>query len=67
MILYLRNWFPASARARTVALFMTAAPLAGVIGGPVSGALLTLHNRAGLAGWQWLFLVEGLPAIFMGA
>lgn len=67
MILYLRNWFPASARARTVALFMTAAPLAGVIGGPVSGALLTLHNRGGLAGWQWLFLIEGLPAILLGA
>jgi MFS transporter, ACS family, tartrate transporter len=67
MILYLRNWFPASARARTVALFMTAAPLAGVIGGPVSGALLSLHQRGGLAGWQWLFLIEGLPAIILGA
>ncbi|HEX4487107.1 MAG TPA: MFS transporter [Terriglobales bacterium] len=67
VILYLRNWFPANVRARTVALFMTAAPLAGVVGGPVSGALLTLHNRGGLAGWQWLFLVEGLPAILMGA
>ena len=66
VILYLRNWFPANARARTVALFMTAAPLAGVIGGPVSGALLTLHHR-GLTGWQWLFLIEGLPAIVMGA
>jgi ACS family tartrate transporter-like MFS transporter len=67
VILYLRNWFPASARARTVALFMTAAPLAGVVGGPISGALLTLQNRGGLAGWQWLFLIEGLPAILMGA
>ena len=67
VILYLRNWFPASARARTVAWFMTAAPLAGVVGGPISGALLTLHNRGGLAGWQWLFLMEGLPAILLGA
>ena len=66
VILYLRNWFPAGARARTVAWFMTAAPLAGVVGGPISGALLTLHNRGGLSGWQWLFLMEGLPAIVLG-
>jgi len=66
MILYLRNWFPASARARTVALFMTAAPLSGVIGGPISGALLNLHQNGGLAGWQWLFLLEGVPAILLG-
>lgn len=66
VILYLKNWFPESARARTVARFMTAAPLAGVIGGPVSGALLNLHQRWGLAGWQWLFIMEGLPAIFLG-
>ncbi|HEY1264952.1 MAG TPA: MFS transporter, partial [Terriglobales bacterium] len=65
VILYLRNWFPAMARARTVARFMTAAPLAGVVGGPISGALLGLHGR-GLAGWQWLFLMEGLPAILLG-
>ena len=67
VILYLRNWFPAGARARTVAWFMTAAPLAGVVGGPISGALLSLHNRGGLSGWQWLFLIEGLPAIVLGA
>jgi MFS family permease len=63
VILYLKNWFPVSARARTVARFMTAAPLAGVIGGPVSGALLNLHHRGGLSGWQWLFLMEGVPAM----
>jgi MFS transporter, ACS family, tartrate transporter len=67
VILYLRNWFPVSARARTVALFMSAAPLSGVIGGPISGGLLNWHGRAGLAGWQWLFLMEGLPAILLGA
>ncbi len=67
VILYLRTWFPANARARTVAWFMTAAPLSGVIGGPVSGALLSLHSQTGLAGWQWLFLMEGLPAILLGA
>jgi MFS transporter, ACS family, tartrate transporter len=66
VILYLKNWFPVSARARTVARFMTAAPLAGVIGGPVSGALLNLHHRGGLSGWQWLFLMEGVPAILLG-
>jgi len=65
MILYLRQWFPARARARAVAWFMTANPLAGVIGSPISGALLGLHG-AGLAGWQWLFLVEGMPAIILG-
>jgi ACS family tartrate transporter-like MFS transporter len=65
VILYLRSWFPASARARTVARFMTAAPLSGVIGGPLSGALLGLH-RFGLAGWQWMFLMEGIPAVLLG-
>jgi MFS transporter, ACS family, tartrate transporter len=65
MILYIKHWFPLSARARAVALFMTANPLAGVIGSPISGALLGLHG-GGLAGWQWLFLLEGIPAIVLG-
>lgn len=65
MILHLRNWFPAQARARAVALFVMGAPLSGVIGGPISGALLGLHG-AGLAGWQWLFLLEGAPAVILG-
>ncbi len=67
VILYLKTWFPARARARTVARFMTAAPLSGVIGGPLSGALLSLHHKAGLAGWQWMFLLEGIPAILLGS
>ena len=67
VILYLKNWFPARARARTVARFMTAAPLSGVVGGPLSGALLGLHNKGGLAGWQWMFLIEGIPAVLFGA
>lgn len=67
MILYLKSWFPETARARAVALFMTAGPLSGVLGGPLSGVLLGFHNRGGLAGWQWLFLLEGLPAVFLGA
>ena len=66
VILYLKNWFPAQARARTVARFMTAAPLSGVVGGPVSGALLGLHLTGGLAGWQWMFLMEGIPAVLLG-
>jgi ACS family tartrate transporter-like MFS transporter len=66
VILYLKNWFPARARARTVARFMTAAPLSGVVGGPISGALLELHH-AGFAGWQWMFLMEGIPAVALGA
>jgi ACS family tartrate transporter-like MFS transporter len=65
MILYMRQWFPASARARAVAWFMMANPLAGVIGSPISGALLGMHS-ARLQGWQWLFLIEGLPAILLG-
>jgi len=62
MILYLRNWFPRGARGRAVAWFMTANPLAGVVGGPISGALLGLQHF-GIAGWQWLFVLEGLPAV----
>jgi MFS transporter, ACS family, tartrate transporter len=65
MIFYMKNWFPTNARARAVAWFMTANPLAGVVGSPISGALLGLHG-AGLSGWQWLFLIEGTPAILLG-
>jgi ACS family tartrate transporter-like MFS transporter len=66
VILYLKNWFPAQARARTVARFMTAAPLSGVVGGPLSGALLGMHLTSTLAGWQWMFLMEGIPAMLFG-
>jgi len=65
VILYLKNWFPERARARAMALFMTANPLSGVVGGPISGALLQVHAGP-LAGWQWLFLIEGTPAILLG-
>jgi ACS family tartrate transporter-like MFS transporter len=65
MILYMKRWFPANSRARAVAWFMTANPLAGVFGSPISGALLGLHG-AGLQGWQWLFVMEALPAIVLG-
>jgi ACS family tartrate transporter-like MFS transporter len=66
IILYLTYWFPARERARIVSLFMAAVPLATVVGGPVSGALLELHGLGGLKGWQWLFIVEGLPAVLLG-
>jgi len=66
MIYYLTQWFPARERARTIAAFMTATLTAGIIGGPISGALLSLNGAGGLAGWQWLFLVEGAPAIVLG-
>jgi ACS family tartrate transporter-like MFS transporter len=65
MILYMKRWFPASSRARAVAWFMTANPLAGVFGSPISGALLGLHG-AGLTGWQWLFVMEAVPAVALG-
>jgi ACS family tartrate transporter-like MFS transporter len=66
MVLYLTYWIPARERARAGALFMTAAPVAMVTGAHVSEALLTLDGRFGLHGWQWLFLVEGLPAVVLG-
>src|SRR5262245_46373534 len=66
MILYLTYWFPAEARGRAVARFMTATAIAGVIGGPISGLLLAMDGAVGLAGWQWLFLIEGIPAIVLG-
>ena len=66
VILYLTFWFPAREQARAVALFMTATALAGVIAGPISGALLELHGSGGLSGWQWLFILEGLPAVILG-
>jgi len=65
IVFYLTCWFPARERARTIAAFMTAVLVAGVVGSPISGALLSVHGF-GLAGWQWLFLLEGLPAIVLG-
>ncbi len=65
VIFYLTHWFPARDRARALALFMTATAMAGVIGAPLSSALLELDGLGGLHGWQWLFLMEGLPAIVL--
>src|SRR5262249_48571647 len=66
MILYLTYWFPPESRGRAIARLMTATSIAGVVGGPVSGLLLRMNGFAGLTGWQWLFLIEGLPAIVLG-
>ncbi len=66
IIYYLSLWYPAAQRARAIAIFMTAVPVTGLVGGPFSGALLGLNGAFGLQGWQWLFLLEGLPAIFLG-
>ena len=65
LLFYLTTWFPARERARTVALFMTATAMAGVIGAPLSSALLRLDGTWGLHGWQWLFIIEGLPAVLL--
>lgn len=66
VILYLTLWFPAAQRARVVALFMVAVPLSTALGAPVGGLLLKLDGLAGLAGWQWLFIVEGVPTVLIG-
>jgi MFS transporter, ACS family, tartrate transporter len=66
MVLYLTYWIPARQRARAGALFMTAAPVAMMVGAPASEALLKLEGVGGLHGWQWLFLAEGLPAVLLG-
>jgi MFS family permease len=67
IILYLTYWYPSHRRARMIALFMTAIPMSGVIGGPISGWIMkALSGTSGLPGWQWLFLLEALPALVIG-
>jgi ACS family tartrate transporter-like MFS transporter len=66
IILYLSYWFPARQRAAVTAIFMAAAPLSTVLGSPVSGALLEMHGMLGLSGWQWMFIVEAVPAVILG-
>lgn len=66
IVLYLTYWFPDSRRGRIMSLFVMAVPLAGIVGGPLSGAIMShLHDALGLRGWQWLFLIEGAPAVFL--
>lgn len=67
VILYLTFWFPAARRAHVVALFLVAIPLASALGAPVSGAILQFFDGAsGMRGWQWLFLLEGIPSVLVG-
>ncbi len=67
IILYLSYWFPDRDRGRIIALFMVAISLASMIGNPMSGAIMQyLDTVAGLHGWQWLFLIEGLPSVVVG-
>ncbi|NWK60034.1 MFS transporter [Acinetobacter sp. SwsAc2] len=66
IILYLSYWFPARNRAGVIALFMAAAPIATAIGSPISAALLEMHGIMDLAGWQWMFLIEAIPAVILG-
>jgi ACS family tartrate transporter-like MFS transporter len=65
MILYFTYWFPKDYRARLVAIFMAALPLANMAGGPLSSVLLGMNGIVGLRGWQWLFLVEAAPAVLL--
>jgi predicted MFS family arabinose efflux permease len=66
VIYYLTHWFPQAARARAVGVFYFGAPLAFIFGSPLSGSLLEMHGMLGLAGWQWLFLIEGALASMVG-
>lgn len=67
ILLYLTYWFPNKRRSKVTALFLTGIPMSGVIGGPLSGWIMNHFSGAhGLAGWQWLFLLEGLPTVLIG-
>ena len=66
IILYLTYWFPCGVRAQVMARFLALSSVLGLAGGPLGGAILTLKGLGGLAGWQWLFIVEGVPSILFG-
>jgi ACS family tartrate transporter-like MFS transporter len=63
---YLGGWFPRVQRARSLAIFAISIPIASILGGPLAGSLLSLDALLGISGWQWLFVVEGLPAVILG-
>jgi MFS family permease len=68
IVLYLTYWFPAQRRTRYIAMFMLGMPIAGVIIGPLSAFIMTsMHGMMGLQGWQWMFIVQGMPALLLGA
>ena len=67
VILYLTYWYPGSRRARIIAMFMSGIAIAGALGGPISGWIMNdMAGVAGLSGWQWMFILEGLPATVLG-
>src|SRR6185295_5190147 len=67
IILYLTYWYPSARRAAVTGQFMFAVPVAGIVGGPLSAWIMTsFDNVAGLAGWRWIFLIEGLPTVLLG-
>ncbi|CAI1576545.1 MFS transporter [Serratia ficaria] len=66
IILYLSYWFPSVKRAQVTAIFMAAAPLSTALGSPISAALLEMHGLMGFAGWQWMFVLEAIPALLLG-
>jgi ACS family tartrate transporter-like MFS transporter len=66
VIYYLGTWYPSAERARAVSWFMVGIPLSTVVGGPLAGVILQLNGFHGLTGWQWLFLLEGIPAVILG-
>lgn len=66
VILYLTYWFPAEYRARIIGLFMVAIPVSSFLGSPISAALLETDGWLGLRGWQWMFIVEAVPAVVLG-
>ena len=66
VILYLTYWYPAEYRAKIVGIFMVAIPVAGLIGSPVSGAILGMDGILGLGGWQWIFIIEAVPTLLLG-
>jgi D-galactonate transporter len=67
VILYTTTWFPAHRRARVIAVFMSAIPVSGIFGNPLSGWIMDAFNGAyGLSGWQWMFVIEAVPAVLVG-
>ncbi|MDQ0622807.1 MFS transporter [Paraburkholderia graminis] len=63
---YLASWFPARYRTRMLAWFMVGVPVSSILSGPLSGLLLSMHGLLGLAGWKWMFILQGLPASIIG-
>jgi MFS family permease len=66
IIFYLTSWFPAKLRARTIAMFMSAIPVASIFGNPLSGYIMDAMHGQAMSGWKWMFLIEAVPALILG-